>query len=135
MKSTTYIIEITTQKNEKYLSEGGNPLACLPACFMSTKKFSSWVHWEVFCCFWPIKLRDLSHVVLVAPIFPGVFFYHSFYGMTSRFKPNEGEGVHFYVEHRLLFGRINFFSFESQISCSSFSWSEQNNFESDLTGN
>ena len=28
MKSTTYIDEITTQKNEKYLSEGRNPLAC-----------------------------------------------------------------------------------------------------------
>ena len=31
MKSTTYIVEITTQKNEKYLSEERNPLACLPA--------------------------------------------------------------------------------------------------------
>ena len=31
MKSTTYIIELTTQKNEKYLSEGRNPLACSPA--------------------------------------------------------------------------------------------------------
>ena len=30
MKSTTYIAEITNQKNEKYLSEGRNPLACLP---------------------------------------------------------------------------------------------------------
>ena len=29
MKSTTYMVEITTQKNEKYLSEGRNPLACL----------------------------------------------------------------------------------------------------------
>ena len=41
MKSATYITEITTQKNEKYLSKGENPLACLPACFMSTKKFSA----------------------------------------------------------------------------------------------
>ena len=30
MKSTTYIVEITNQKNEKYLSEGRNPLACWP---------------------------------------------------------------------------------------------------------
>ena len=30
MKSTTYITEITNQKNETYLSEGRNPLACLP---------------------------------------------------------------------------------------------------------
>ena len=33
MKSETYIVEITAQKNEKYLSEGRNPLlACLLAC-------------------------------------------------------------------------------------------------------
>ena len=31
MKSTTYIVETTTQKNEKYLYEGRNPLACLSA--------------------------------------------------------------------------------------------------------
>ena len=30
MKITTYIAEITNQKNEKYLPEGRNPLACLP---------------------------------------------------------------------------------------------------------
>ena len=30
MKITTYIVEITNQKNEKYLSEGRNPLVCLP---------------------------------------------------------------------------------------------------------
>ena len=29
MKSTTYIVEITNQKNEKYLSEGRNPLGLL----------------------------------------------------------------------------------------------------------
>ena len=37
MKNATYIIEITTQKNEKYLSDGGrNPLACLPACLLTS---------------------------------------------------------------------------------------------------
>ena len=41
MKSTTYIIEITNQKNEKYLSEGRNPHTCLPPHLMSTKKFSA----------------------------------------------------------------------------------------------
>ena len=30
MKSTTHVIEITNQKNEKYQSEGRNPLACWP---------------------------------------------------------------------------------------------------------
>ena len=85
MKSTTYIVEITTQKNEKYLSEERNPLACLPARLLSTKKVSTWVYWKVFCHFDPIKLRDLSHVVSVAPIFPGIFFYRSIYGMALRF--------------------------------------------------
>ena len=34
MKITTYIAEITNQKNEKYLPEGRNPLACLPPCLL-----------------------------------------------------------------------------------------------------
>ena len=41
MKSTTYIVEITTQNNEKYLSEERNPLACSPGRFVSGKKFSA----------------------------------------------------------------------------------------------
>ena len=41
MKSTTYIVEIINQKNEKYLSEGGNPLAWLPPRLMSAKKSSA----------------------------------------------------------------------------------------------
>ena len=85
MKITTYIAEITNQKNEKYLSEGRNPLACSPPRLVSTKKFSAWVYWKVFCRFWPIKLHDLSHVVSAAPIFLGIFNYHSFYGTTLRF--------------------------------------------------
>ena len=44
MKSTTYIAEITAQKNEKYLTEGRNSFACMPACLMSTKKFSVLVY-------------------------------------------------------------------------------------------
>ena len=35
MKRTTYIVEITTQKNEKYLSEGRNQLACLLAYLLT----------------------------------------------------------------------------------------------------
>ena len=102
MKRTTYIAEITTQKAETYLSEGIKLestclLAYSPVRFMSTKKFSAWFYWTVFCPFWPIKLCNLSHMVSVAPIFLGIFFYHSFYGMTSRFKVKLREGVHFYV--------------------------------------
>ena len=49
MKSATYIAEMTTQKAEKYLSEGrklGSTclLACLPGHFVSTKKFSTRVY-------------------------------------------------------------------------------------------
>ena len=36
MKSTTYITEITNQKNEKYLSERRNPLAWLPTQFLTS---------------------------------------------------------------------------------------------------
>ena len=36
MKSTTYIVEITNQKNEKYLSEGRNLFACLPLCLLAS---------------------------------------------------------------------------------------------------
>ena len=35
MKSATYIIEITPQKNEKYVSEEMNPLACSPTCLLA----------------------------------------------------------------------------------------------------
>ena len=41
MNSTTYIIEIITQKNEKYLYEERNPLACLPGSLVLTEKFSA----------------------------------------------------------------------------------------------
>ena len=85
MKSTTYIVEITNQKDEKYLSEGRNPLACSPAGLVSARVSE----------FTEKCLCDLSHMVSAAPIFLGIFFYHSFYGMTLRFLPNQGEGVHF----------------------------------------
>ena len=85
MKSTTYIVEITKQKNENYLYVGRNPVAGSPPRLVSTKKFSECVHWKVFCRFWPTKLRDLPHVVPAAPIFLGIFFYHSFYDMTLKF--------------------------------------------------
>ena len=85
MKSTTYIIEITNQKNEKYLYVGRNPVAWSPPRLVSTKKFSACVNWKVFCHFWPIRLRDVPQMVSAAVIFLGIFFCHSFYGMTLRF--------------------------------------------------
>ena len=85
MKSTTYIVEITTQKNEKYLSEERNPLLARLLASCQLRNFLREFTEKCFAVFWPIKLRDLCHVVSVAPIFPGIFFYHSFYGMTLRF--------------------------------------------------
>ena len=82
MKSTTYIVEITNQKSEKYLYVWLPPH--LPR-LMSAKKFSAFVYGKVFCRFWPVKLHDLPHVVSAAPIFLGIFFYHSYYGMTLKF--------------------------------------------------
>ena len=75
-------------------------LAYSPARLLTTKKVSKWVYWKVFCHFGPIKLRDLSRVVSVAPIFPRIFFCHSIYGMALRFLSIQGEGVHFYVCER-----------------------------------
>ena len=113
MKSTTYIDEITTQKNEKYLSEGRNPLVCLPACLLAScqlRNFLCEFTEKCFAIFLPIKLHDLSDMILVALLFQGIFLYHSFYGMTSRFQSNQGEGVHSYVQHHLLtFSRSIFF--------------------------
>ena len=36
MKSTAYIVEITNQKNEKYLYVGRNPVAWSPPCLLLT---------------------------------------------------------------------------------------------------
>ena len=88
MKNTTYIIEITTQKNEKYLSDGGrNPLACLPACLLTSCHLRNFLCEFTEKCFaiFDQSSHMISHMVLVAPIFLGIFFYHSFYGMTSTF--------------------------------------------------
>ena len=36
MKSTTYIVEITNQKNEKYLYMGRNPVTWSPPCLLAS---------------------------------------------------------------------------------------------------
>ena len=88
MKSTTYIVEITTQKNEKYLSEGRNPFACLPARLIAScqlKNFPREFTEKCFAAFDQSNHAILYHVASVAPISLGIFFYHYFYGMTARF--------------------------------------------------
>ena len=44
MKSATYIVEITKQKNEKHLYVGRNPVAWSPPCLLSSKKFFACVY-------------------------------------------------------------------------------------------
>ena len=51
MKNTTYIAEITTQKNENYLSEGKNPLACSPACLLALCQLRNFPHEFTEKCF------------------------------------------------------------------------------------
>ena len=54
MKSTTHIVEITNQKNEKYLSMGRNPVACLPSRFLASRQLRNF----------PRELTEKSFAVL-----------------------------------------------------------------------
>ena len=72
--------------------------SCLLARLILLKKFSAWVYWKVFCCFWPIKLPNLSHKGEGAAV-----------------------GVHFHVQHCLLtFIRSNFFKLKAKCSVFNF---------------
>ena len=51
MKSATNIVEITNQKNEKYLSEGRNPLACLPHCLLASCQLRNFLREFTEKCF------------------------------------------------------------------------------------
>ena len=82
MKSTTYIVEITNQKNEKHLYVGRNPVAWSAPRLLALCQLGNFLH--VFTEKYWIKLHDLPHVVSAALIFQGIFFYHSLYGMTLR---------------------------------------------------
>ena len=87
MKFTTYIIEITTQKYEKHLSEGRNPLVCLSARLLAScqlRNFSREFTEKCSVVFGQSNCAIIS-VVLVTPIFLGILFYYSFYGMALRF--------------------------------------------------
>ena len=89
MKSTTYIVEITNQKNEKYLYVGRNPVAWSSPRFLALCQLINFLHVFTEKCFAILdqsgRLRNLPHMVSATLIFLGIFFYHSFYGMTLRF--------------------------------------------------
>ena len=71
MKSTTYIVEITNQKDEKYLSEGRNPLAWLPPRFLTLCQLRNFLHEFSEKCLVVFNQSNcrISHVVLAGPIF------------------------------------------------------------------
>ena len=51
MKSTTYIAEITNQKNEKYLSKGRNQPACLPPHLLASCQLRNFLREFTEKCF------------------------------------------------------------------------------------
>ena len=51
MKSTTYIVEITNQKNEKYLYMGRNPVAWLPPHLLASCQLRNFPHVFTEKCF------------------------------------------------------------------------------------
>ena len=100
MKSTTYTTEITTQKNENCLSAGRNPLAFSPACLLALcqlRNFPREFTEKYFAVFHQSPRMIYLTWYRLLLIFPGIFFCHFFYGMTSNFYSYQGEGLHFYV--------------------------------------
>ena len=73
MKSTTYIIEITTLKNEEYLSEGRNPLACSPACLFASCPLRNFPHEFTENCF-PV-FDQASRIIYLTWYWPLLFFW------------------------------------------------------------
>ena len=61
MKSPTYITEITTQKNEKYLSEGSNPLVCSAARLFASCKLINFLPEFTEKCF--AIFKQLTHAI------------------------------------------------------------------------
>ena len=83
MKSTAYIAEITTLKNEKYLSEGRNPLVYSPTHLLALCQLKNFTREFTEKCF-AVFDQSSRAIYKVASTFWGIFFYHSFCGMYSR---------------------------------------------------
>ena len=84
MKSTTYIIEITNQKNEKYLYVRRNPLALSPPHLLASCQLRNFPPVFTEKCFAVFdQLGSAIYLTWYQPFL--IFFYHSFYGMTLRF--------------------------------------------------
>ena len=130
MKSTTYFAEISKQKAEKYLSvkrklESTCLLACSPRANKAIFRVSLLKTVLPFLtnqAAWFIS-RGIDQSYFSQNLLLSFILWYN-----SRFKLNRGEGVHFYVSHRLLtFDRSNFF-FNWKLNISSFIfliWPEQ----------
>ena len=86
MKSTTYILEITNQKNEKYLFEGRNLFVCSPPHLASCQLRNFLCEFTEKC----FAIFDQSSCTIYLTwyqllLFFWEFSYHSFYGKTLRF--------------------------------------------------
>ena len=72
MKSTTYIAEINNQKNEKYLSEGRNPLACSPPHLLASCQLRNIPHEFTEKCF---AVFDLSSCAIYLTWYRPLLFF------------------------------------------------------------
>ena len=75
--------------------------------------------------------HDLLHLAgIVSTIFPGICFYHSFYGFGLKFWPIQGKGVTFLSLSLPVIIKQTFI-FEKSECPVSLCWSRWDNFESD----
>ena len=72
MKSTTYIIEITNQKNEKYLPEARNPLACSPPGVFASCQLINFLREFAEKCF---AVFDQSRWVIYLTSYRSILFF------------------------------------------------------------
>ena len=75
MKSTTYIAEIIIEKNEKYLSEGRNPFACLSPQLLASCQLRNFLHEFTEKCF---AVFDQSSCVIYLLWYQPLLFFWEF---------------------------------------------------------
>ena len=136
MKSTTCIAEITNQKNEKDLSEGRNPLACLPLCLLASCQPRNFLHELTEKCF---AVFDKSSCAIYLMWYWALLFFGEFSSiipfMVWLSDSNQIKGRGYIFKSSIICKRLAeviFFSMENWISHLSFSWSVRDNFESDV---
>ena len=113
MKSPTYIAEITTQKNEKYLSEGRNPLACSHVCQLTSCQLRNFPHECTEKCFAILKnqaawfiSRGISRSYFSRNFLQSFLLWYDFKILV---KSRGGGTFSCLASSVLTFGRSNFF--------------------------